>query len=161
ESPPERLGLMLGDAGVKVVLTVQKLGERLPSDWEQTVCLDVEWEKISQESESEPVSEADAENLVYVIYTSGSTGEPKGVAVRQRALVARTIAMLEVLELTSADRLLQFVSPSFDAFGEGLFTTLICGASLVTDKHAVNYSARDLLKMVESSAITTLESTVS
>ena len=44
ESPLERMGYMLEDAGVGVVLTERKLEERLPAFWGQTVCLDEEWE---------------------------------------------------------------------------------------------------------------------
>src|SRR4030095_15580992 len=91
-----------------------------------------------------------------VIEPSGSPGEPKGIAVHQQALVARTVGLIESYELTSADRTLQFVSPSFDAFGDGMFTTLSCGASLVIDPHAVNYSTHHLFDTVESLDITSL-----
>ena len=53
ESPLERLGYMLEDAGVGVVLTERELEERLPAFWGQTVLMDEEWERISEESESE------------------------------------------------------------------------------------------------------------
>src|SRR5262249_7345515 len=52
EYPLERLARMLEDAGAAVVLTERKLEERLPSHWGQTVLMDVERERISQESES-------------------------------------------------------------------------------------------------------------
>src|SRR5262249_47565427 len=65
-------------------------------------------------------------------------------------------ALLEAYELSSADRLLQFVSPSFDAFGEELFTTLSCGASLVIERGVVNYCAEELFDLVERQGITTL-----
>ena len=86
ESPLERLGYMLEDAGVGVVLTQRALEARLPVFWGQTVLLDEEWERIGEESDSEPESVVDAENLAYVIYTSGSTGRPKGVMVRHGGL---------------------------------------------------------------------------
>ena len=50
-TPLERLGYMLEDAGVGVVLTERELEERLPAFWGQTVCVDEEWERISEESE--------------------------------------------------------------------------------------------------------------
>jgi len=74
------------DAGAGVVLTQQGLEKRLPAFWGQTVCLDEEWKKINEESESEPVNDVDAENLAYVIYTSGSTGRPKGVMITHGGL---------------------------------------------------------------------------
>ena len=48
EYPLERLGYMLEDAGVGVVLTERELEERLPAFWGQTVCLDEEWERIGR-----------------------------------------------------------------------------------------------------------------
>jgi amino acid adenylation domain-containing protein len=154
--PSERLAFMMHDARATILLTEQRLAERLPSTSARVVCMDAEREKINKQGENEPADESIAENLVYVIYTSGSTGEPKGVAVQHRALVARITGLLEAYELTSADRLLQFVSPSFDAFGEEVFTALSCGASLVIDQHAVHYSVHDLFNLVERLAITTL-----
>src|SRR5262245_61370915 len=90
ESPLERLSYMLKEAGAGVVLTEEKLEGRLPAFLGRVVCLDVEWERISEESESEPGSEVKAENPAYVIYTSGSTGKPKGVMVEHRSLVNYT-----------------------------------------------------------------------
>src|SRR6266540_5359706 len=88
--PLERLGYMLEDAGVGVVITTQELERRLPAHWGQTVCLDLEWEKVSEEDEGEPEGGTLGENLAYVIYTSGSTGKPKGVMVRHKGLVNYT-----------------------------------------------------------------------
>jgi amino acid adenylation domain-containing protein len=111
---------------------------------------------IARESEENVESEAKSDNLAYVIYTSGSSGKPKGVAVPHRALVARTVALVETYGLTPADRLLQFVSPSFDAFAEEVFPALSCGSSLVIDPGAVSYTTQDFFDMAEVSAITTL-----
>src|SRR6266545_921703 len=88
--PLERLGYMLEDAGVGVVITTQELERRLPAHWGQTVWLDLEWEKVSEEDEGEPEGGTLGENLAYVIYTSGSTGKPKGVMVRHKGLVNYT-----------------------------------------------------------------------
>jgi len=86
ESPLERLSYVLEDAGVVVALTQQVLEGRLPAFFGQTICLDLEQERICEESESEPESKVVAENLAYVIYTSGSTGRPKGVMINHGGL---------------------------------------------------------------------------
>ena len=97
ESPIERLGYMLEDAGAGVVLTDRRLEGRLPSFWGQTVLMDVDWERISRESEDEPENDVVAENSAYCIYTSGSTGKPKGVMVGHRNLVNYTNHMCQRL----------------------------------------------------------------
>ena len=86
--PMERLAFMLEDAQVTVLLTQQRLLERLaahPLPQGRVVCLDADWESITQESEQNLQSGAVSENLAYVIYTSGSTGRPKGAMIRHRA----------------------------------------------------------------------------
>src|SRR3712207_7210524 len=52
-SPDERLGLMLDDAGVGVVLTHQTLLADLPDRDLTTICLDAEREQRSEEHTSE------------------------------------------------------------------------------------------------------------
>jgi non-ribosomal peptide synthetase component F len=158
--PPDRLAYMINDAQVTILLTQRRLLKNIPVTAIKVVCLDEEWGQIGQESEDEPQSDVAPGNLAYVIYTSGSTGEPKGVAVHHQALVARTTGMIEAYEMTSEDRLLGFVSVSFDAFGEEVFPILSCGARLVIDQHVTHHSARQILDMVESLAITILHQTV-
>ena len=77
--PRQRLAYMLEDAGPLLVLTQERLRERLP-EATRTLCLDKEWPSISHASQSNPAAGAIPQNLAYVIYTSGSTGRPKGVA---------------------------------------------------------------------------------
>jgi len=155
-APQERLSFMLSDAEVGIVVTEQAFEERLPTFRGRRVLMDLEWERIGRESESDPQPVTVTENLAYLIYTSGSTGAPKGVAVQHQALVARTVALREAFGLTPADRLLGLVSTYFDAFGEELFPTLSCGAGLIIDRHAVYYPVHDLLNLIESLEITIL-----
>ncbi|MEU6205427.1 amino acid adenylation domain-containing protein [Micromonospora musae] len=70
-------------------------------------------------------------DTAYVIFTSGSTGRPKGVLVPRAALAAFCHAAVSRYELSSADRLLQFASLSFDASIEELFPPLVAGATIV------------------------------
>ena len=154
--PPERLEYLINDAQVSILLTQQRLLKRLPSVEARVVDLDSVEERISELSEGSTERELAAENLAYVIYTSGSTGKPKGVAVHHQALVERIVALIEAYALAPTDRLLQFVSPSFDAFGEEVFTTLSCGASLVIDPRSSSYMAHDLFSLVERLDITVL-----
>ena len=69
ETPVERVGYMLEDAGAGVVVTRGELGERLPSSCGQVVLMDEEWERIEEERGEELESGVGGENLAYVIYT--------------------------------------------------------------------------------------------
>jgi acyl-CoA synthetase (AMP-forming)/AMP-acid ligase II len=69
-----------------------------------------------------------------VIFTSGSRGTPKGVIHTHGGALAATAAGLEVRRLTRDDRL-YIPMPFFwvGGFGTGLLSTLIAGATLLTE----------------------------
>ncbi|HYO54438.1 non-ribosomal peptide synthetase, partial [Archangium sp.] len=75
--PEERLGYMLENAGLMVLLTQEHVAEELPFQG-RMVRLDSEWERIARQPEVNPSAMSGAGNLAYAIYTSGSTGRPKG-----------------------------------------------------------------------------------
>src|SRR6185436_16432049 len=85
--PQQRLSFLLEDAQPLALVTQRSLVDRLPSTGVKLVCVDVEDDGISTLQDTNPHSEATAENLAYVIYTSGSTGQPKGVMIPHRSVV--------------------------------------------------------------------------
>src|SRR6266496_3679613 len=87
EYPPERVRYMVGDAGVELVLTEERLAGELAGLGVRVLVLEREREEIGRRSEARPESGVCPENLAYVIYTSGSTGQPKGVMVTHRSAV--------------------------------------------------------------------------
>ena len=112
--PMERLQFMLSDALVPVLLTHSKLHSRLPESNAQVICLDTEWQAIASFSQSNPVSDVNADNLIYVIYTSGSTGQPKGVMIPHRGIANQLNWRQTTFGLTALDKVLQTISFSFD-----------------------------------------------
>ena len=129
--PKERLAFMLEDAKVPVILTQGALLAGLPEHHANVVCLDSDWEAITQKSAENPICFTMPENLAYVIYTSGSTGQPKGVLVSHASTAEHCLNVQRYYELDSSDRVLQFASMSFDLSLEQIFPTLIVGATLV------------------------------
>jgi len=138
--PRERLGFMLEDAGVRVLVTDSKWAGVLhgqgaaawSSNEHDVVCLDRERGGLCAERQTNPVPVAAVENLAYVIYTSGSTGRPKGVMVTHRSLVSATRGWLEAYRLEDhVTTHLQMASFSFDVFSGDLFRALCSGAKLV------------------------------
>ncbi len=128
--PSERLGFMLEDSSVPVLLSQSKLVEKLPPHSARLVNLDKDWEEIVQQSKDNP-SSVTPDNLAYVIYTSGSTGKPKGVLIQQGSLVNYTTAASAEYRISEGDRILQFASISFDASAEEIYPCLTSGATLV------------------------------
>ncbi|ALF56357.1 non-ribosomal peptide synthetase [Nostoc piscinale CENA21] len=115
EYPPERLSFMLEDAQVPVLLTQQRLVDKLPPNQAKLICLDKAWSEIAQNNQDNPNSGVRAFHLANVIYTSGSTGRPKGVMVEHKGLCNLAQAQIQTFGLTADSRVLQFASFSFDA----------------------------------------------
>jgi amino acid adenylation domain-containing protein len=134
-NPQERLSFILDDAGISVLLTQERLLERVADSSLRTslstLLLDANWGTIAQASPENPPDDAPSESLAYVIYTSGSTGRPKGVLISNEALSHHCRDIRERFRLTPDDRVLQFAAYSFDQSVEQILATLITGATLV------------------------------
>jgi amino acid adenylation domain-containing protein len=127
--PSERLGLILKDAGVSLLLTRAGVLPNLPAAL-SVLGLDSDRARIEEESDENLEHQASAENLAYVMYTSGSTGRPKGIAIPHRA-IARLVCNTDYAQLTAADRVAQVSNASFDAATFELWGALLNGARLV------------------------------
>lgn len=95
--PQARLTFMLEDAQVDVLLTHENWKERFTNTVNQILCLDSDFGVIARESDTNPETDAVAENLAYVIYTSGSTGKPKGVMIQHRSVVNLASALQQAI----------------------------------------------------------------
>lgn len=85
-TPAEKLSFMLADAQAKVLLTHSEAVPVLPDNQAHLIRIDADWDRISGESQDDPVERVSGKNLAYIIFTSGSSGRPKAVAVEHRQL---------------------------------------------------------------------------
>jgi amino acid adenylation domain-containing protein len=129
--PTERLGYMLDDANLSVLVVQQSVEDILPAQhWARVVSVDEDWTAIAEQSEAQPPCRITAENLAYCIYTSGSTGRPKGVLISHGALANHMLWMSAAFPLGSDDVLLQKTPVSFDASIWEILAPLMSGARL-------------------------------
>ncbi|MFB2921206.1 MULTISPECIES: condensation domain-containing protein, partial [Aerosakkonema] len=154
--PSERLAFMLEDSSVPVLLTQQKLVEKLPPNSARVICLDSDWEEIAFHNQENPSSPVKPENLAYVIYTSGSTGKPKGVLIEHKSLVNYTTAASAEYAIIERDRILQFSSISFDVSAEEIYTSLASGATLVLRTDTILDSIDGFLQQCQNWEVTVL-----
>ncbi|MBW4564792.1 MAG: amino acid adenylation domain-containing protein [Mojavia pulchra JT2-VF2] len=154
--PKERLGYMLADTQVSVLLTQKHLLDTLPAHSAQTVYLDQDENLFVTQSTANPISQATSENLAYVIYTSGSTGKPKGAMNTHKGLGNRLLWMQDTYQLTASDRVLQKTPFSFDVSVWEFFWPLLTGASLVIAKPGGHQDSRYLVQLIAQEKITTI-----
>ena len=162
--PRHRLAFMVEDSGMRAVVTMRALEERLPAgpmarvylDAEEPGCLDVEELAPAAETPVAPPV-VTHRNLAYIIYTSGSTGEPKGVMVEHRAVVNFIRAAQARYGLRPGDRVLQFASMNFDASVEEIFSCLSSGGTLVLRSDEMIASARGFMEQCAAWRINILD----
>ncbi|HEV7784774.1 MAG TPA: condensation domain-containing protein, partial [Thermoanaerobaculia bacterium] len=77
--PAERLGMVIEDSALSVLVTQEGLLGALPAHSDTVLCLDRDGGRIAAQSAAPLERVGDEESLAYVIFTSGSTGRPKGV----------------------------------------------------------------------------------
>jgi amino acid adenylation domain-containing protein/non-ribosomal peptide synthase protein (TIGR01720 family) len=129
--PADRLGYMLADSGVRLVVAQGALPAGLDAAAVEVVDLRADAGAIAACPAWAPRVSVDPENLAYVIYTSGSSGRPKGVAVAHRGVPALAAWKRTRMGEGAHDRELQFASFSFDAAVHEVLGGLLNGATLV------------------------------
>ncbi|MGH7798833.1 MAG: amino acid adenylation domain-containing protein, partial [Candidatus Binatia bacterium] len=154
--PQERLGCMLEDAGLSVLVTHERLTECLPSYGARVICLDSDRPAIARQSDRNPASGVMAENLAYVIFTSGSTGRPKGAMNTHRGIRNRLLWMQQAYHLQATDRVLQKTPVSFDVSVWEFFWPLMTGACLVVALPGGHKDSAYLAQVIADQKITTI-----
>ncbi|MET7643282.1 amino acid adenylation domain-containing protein [Streptomyces sp. NPDC005426] len=132
--PQERIDHLLADAAPVCVLT----------------------EEGSAGSGGAAFAGPDPDSAAYVIYTSGSTGLPKGVVVPHSALANLALDHAERFGLGPGSRVLQYLSPGFDAAGADIWPALVSGATLVLAPETSALAPDDLAVLLREARITHL-----
>ena len=157
EYPLERLGYLLADSGVRLVLGRAALRERLEplpasltNGW-----LDPTTLALDAMAATPVVGLSHPALPAYVIYTSGSTGQPKGVVVAHGEIADHCQAVIARFGLRPDDCELHFYSINFDAASERLLTPLLCGARLVLRAQG-QWDPESLCALIEQERVTIL-----
>ena len=152
--PAERVAFILADTRAPLLLTKQRLCQRMPKLAAQVVCVDAL--DLAAAPAGNPGRAVPLAGLAYAIYTSGSTGRPKGVLVPHGALANHARAVAGRYDLRPSDRTLLFTSPSFDVAAEEIFPTWISGAAVALPPPDLAASLSDLLRFAGEHALTVL-----
>jgi amino acid adenylation domain-containing protein len=152
--PRERLAFLLQETQARLLLSQQRLAERLPEHPVQCIYLEAEGPPLRPEDEPNLASSTTAESLAYVIYTSGSTGQPKGVGIPHRGVI-RLVKGADYASLTADAVFLQLAPLAFDASTFEIWGALLNGARLVLfPPHTPSLS--ELGEFLQEQRVTTL-----
>nr|AHB82071.1 non ribosomal peptide synthetase [Jahnella sp. MSr9139] len=155
--PAERLAFMLRDARAPLVLTQERLRDRLPAAGARVVSLD---DPGPAEGSAEGAGRGAApENTAYVLYTSGSTGRPKGVSVTHANLRNFLLSMRASPGLSAHDVLLAVTTISFDIAGLELYLPLVSGARVEILGREAARDAGQLMAALRASGATVMQAT--
>jgi amino acid adenylation domain-containing protein len=155
EYPRERLGFILAETDVLLVLTDERGVESLPEEYRDRVFrLDKESEAVARQSEQNPCVPVSSDSLAYITYTSGSTGKPKGVSVVHRGVV-RLVRQTNYADFGPAETFLQLAPLAFDASTFEIWGSLLNGARLVL-MTARQTSLGELAHAIRRHRVTTL-----
>ncbi|MEF2965236.1 amino acid adenylation domain-containing protein [Paenibacillus sp. M1] len=126
-------------------------GEGIPH-----VCLDESAQAIGAERpdpvEVEPLT--DIGDLAYVIFTSGSTGDPKAVLVEHRGIWNMAEAQRMYFGISESSRIMQFASPSFDAWIFELVMAFRSGGALFIPPQEASLPGPEMSAWLEREKIT-------
>lgn len=126
--PADRIAYIVGDAGLKMIVTQAKLAARLSGFDARLFLADQRY----MPAVTKRKCDISPQDLAYVIYTSGSTGKPKGVMVKHRNVVNFFAGMNKsVGGFNEGDTWLAVTTISFDISVLELFWTLSNGFKVV------------------------------
>jgi amino acid adenylation domain-containing protein len=151
--PRQRLGFMVDDARISLILTQERFVEAIPANRARRVGLDTNAAEIGGYSDANLTDPLPGDGLAYVIYTSGSTGEPKGVALPHRSLLNLILWQNRRSTLSPGAKTLQFVSPSFDVSLQEMFTTWCSGGTLVLISEDARRDPAELLRCLVTAGV--------
>lgn len=154
--PKDRIEYMIEDSGLSVILTGEAIKNQLPQNQAQIICLDSEWESISDESGDNLTLDTHPDNLAYLIYTSGSTGKPKGTMLRHRGACNLAAAQIKAFNVKQGSRIMQFASLSFDAATWEFVMAMLSGAALILTNRETIAAGQELVKVMGDQKVTTI-----
>ncbi|HSF40847.1 MAG TPA: amino acid adenylation domain-containing protein, partial [Thermoanaerobaculia bacterium] len=156
--PEERLAFMLEDAGVRVLLTRERLVPSLPSHRAEVVLLDGDLPGETATGAFDTafgVARRPApDDIAYITYTSGSTGRPNGVLTRHRSAAHFAYQSAADFAIGPGDRVLQAASWSFDGWVQETWGAFAAGATLCVSRREAEIGGEALEEAMRRMGVT-------
>jgi non-ribosomal peptide synthetase-like protein len=157
--PEDRIDYITKDAGVSMILTLERHADKLDGVDAPSLCLDLVASEIEAQDDGRlsldetghPLSE-----LSYIIYTSGTTGRPKGVPIEHGSICNFVRVAAEVYGYQADDRIYQGLTIAFDYSVEEIWVPLIVGATLVPNQTGRSLLGGDLHQFLDENRVSVM-----
>ncbi|WP_164018755.1 non-ribosomal peptide synthetase [Pyxidicoccus trucidator] len=150
ETPPERVGRMLGIARATLVVTDARLAARVPAGAAGVLRMDAEREQWARESDARRSRAPWPRQLAYLVFTSGSAGTPKGVELEHEGLANLVCWHARRYSLQPGERSTQVAGLGFDASVLEVWPPLVSGAVLCLADEATRLEPERLGRWLDS-----------
>jgi fengycin family lipopeptide synthetase D len=156
EYPQERIGFLLKDSRVKLLLTHSRLTWR----WDlvpEIIQIDNPENYVGERYNLGTIGRP--HNLAYIIYTSGTTGQPKGVQIENCNLVNYITWFSRKIGINLNDKTVLLSSYAFDLGYTSLFPALTSGGELHLVTKETYMDPEQLLDYLQCNQITFIKAT--
>ncbi len=153
EYPKQRLGFMIEDAEISVIL---KCNDADTDFSDKAEVMEVNIRRLLTEDAPalNVIPELDGGDLAYVIYTSGSTGKPKGVEVTHANLLHLIKWQRTYYGITSKDCASHLARPSFDTSVSEIWPYLAAGCCVCIPPDQIILEPSALIEWINKNKIT-------
>ncbi len=162
-SPADRLESILADCNIDIVVSEDRLVERLnetPHGAGLRAVIGpsahITWDQVGTRSVDDPDRVVDPDDLAYLMYTSGSTGVPKGMMHSHRTSLGFGQWGVDYCTLAPTDRVASHGPLHFDISIFDIFSTGLAGATVVLVPEPVTKFPASFSKLLEEQRVTVL-----
>jgi amino acid adenylation domain-containing protein len=161
KEPVERVGFILQECNVKILLTRGHLLEDQPY-FDRFRCI-VEYHNYPRMPEKpvdvgeDPIAMID--NIAYIIFTSGSTGRPKGVPITHANISPLMHWAYKSMAISPHERVMQNLSYHFDWSVSEIFITFTSGARLYMLPDEILLNPEESVRFINRAGITVMHVT--
>jgi amino acid adenylation domain-containing protein len=154
KDPIDRLEQIIKQTGSITIFTVRSEVSKLSKlEGVHIICLD----QIPSTDHSFELGEGlHPHDLAYLISTSGSTGCPKLVSIEWNSILNLKKGMVERMEWSRKERVIQLSRCSFDAQISEIYVIMLLGGTIIMPHEFWNYSLRDFLSLLETQRVTSI-----